>query len=294
MADFKLVADFQPTGDQPAAIDRLADGLARGLRHQTLLGRDRHGQDLHDRQRHRPARQADPRARPQQDAGRPALRRVPRVLPGQRRRVLRQLLRLLPAGGVPAPIGHVHREGLEPQRRDRQAPPRRHPRPLRAARRDHRRQRQLHLRSRRPGRLRSDRAPTAEGRPVPPRRRPPPPRRSPVPAQRPGPPAGPLPGPRRHARDRAGLGRPDRPGRVLRRRGRADHRGRSADRRAAGRAERPQRVPGHPLRDARPTSSRRRSSTSRPRWRCGSARWRPRAGSSRRPGSASGPRSTSR
>ncbi|TMD29338.1 MAG: excinuclease ABC subunit UvrB [Chloroflexi bacterium] len=38
MPDFELVADFQPTGDQPAAIDRLADGLARGLRHQTLLG----------------------------------------------------------------------------------------------------------------------------------------------------------------------------------------------------------------------------------------------------------------
>jgi excinuclease ABC subunit B len=36
--DFQLVADFQPTGDQPAAIDRLADGLGRGLRHQTLLG----------------------------------------------------------------------------------------------------------------------------------------------------------------------------------------------------------------------------------------------------------------
>jgi excinuclease ABC subunit B len=36
--DFKLVAPFEPTGDQPAAIDRLADGLARGLRHQTLLG----------------------------------------------------------------------------------------------------------------------------------------------------------------------------------------------------------------------------------------------------------------
>jgi excinuclease ABC subunit B len=36
--DFNLVADFQPTGDQPGAIDRLSDGLARGLRHQTLLG----------------------------------------------------------------------------------------------------------------------------------------------------------------------------------------------------------------------------------------------------------------
>ncbi len=38
MPPFKLVAPFQPTGDQPQAIDRLADGLARGLKHQTLLG----------------------------------------------------------------------------------------------------------------------------------------------------------------------------------------------------------------------------------------------------------------
>ena len=38
MPDFRLVADFQPTGDQPQAIERLSEGLARGLRHQTLLG----------------------------------------------------------------------------------------------------------------------------------------------------------------------------------------------------------------------------------------------------------------
>jgi len=36
--DFELVAPFEPTGDQPAAIDRLTDGLGRGVRHQTLLG----------------------------------------------------------------------------------------------------------------------------------------------------------------------------------------------------------------------------------------------------------------
>jgi len=36
--DFELVAPFEPTGDQPAAIDRLTEGLGRGLRHQTLLG----------------------------------------------------------------------------------------------------------------------------------------------------------------------------------------------------------------------------------------------------------------
>ena len=38
MPDFRLVADFKPTGDQPQAIERLSEGLARGLRHQTLLG----------------------------------------------------------------------------------------------------------------------------------------------------------------------------------------------------------------------------------------------------------------
>jgi excinuclease ABC subunit B len=36
--DFDLVAPFEPTGDQPAAINRLVDGLGRGVRHQTLLG----------------------------------------------------------------------------------------------------------------------------------------------------------------------------------------------------------------------------------------------------------------
>jgi excinuclease ABC subunit B len=36
--DFRLVAPFEPTGDQPAAIERLSGGVAGGLRHQTLLG----------------------------------------------------------------------------------------------------------------------------------------------------------------------------------------------------------------------------------------------------------------
>ncbi|HXI45575.1 MAG TPA: DEAD/DEAH box helicase family protein, partial [Candidatus Acidoferrales bacterium] len=38
MPDFRLVAPFEPTGDQPTAIERLADGVRKGLRHQTLLG----------------------------------------------------------------------------------------------------------------------------------------------------------------------------------------------------------------------------------------------------------------
>ena len=36
--DFKLSAEYQPTGDQPQAIDALVRSLAAGNRHQTLLG----------------------------------------------------------------------------------------------------------------------------------------------------------------------------------------------------------------------------------------------------------------
>ena len=35
---FSLHSDFKPAGDQPEAIDQLVDGLARGAKHQTLLG----------------------------------------------------------------------------------------------------------------------------------------------------------------------------------------------------------------------------------------------------------------
>jgi excinuclease ABC subunit B len=35
---FKVVSDFRPTGDQPAAIEKLAAGLKNGMKHQTLLG----------------------------------------------------------------------------------------------------------------------------------------------------------------------------------------------------------------------------------------------------------------
>jgi excinuclease ABC subunit B len=38
MPDLRVDAPYQPTGDQPAAIASLADGVARGLKHQVLLG----------------------------------------------------------------------------------------------------------------------------------------------------------------------------------------------------------------------------------------------------------------
>jgi excinuclease ABC subunit B len=38
MPDFKVVSDFQPTGDQPEAIRKLAEGLGKNYKQQTLLG----------------------------------------------------------------------------------------------------------------------------------------------------------------------------------------------------------------------------------------------------------------
>ena len=38
MPDFHVVSSYVPSGDQPEAIDALADGLERGIPEQTLLG----------------------------------------------------------------------------------------------------------------------------------------------------------------------------------------------------------------------------------------------------------------
>ena len=38
MAEFDLISDFKPTGDQPQAIDALSAGIKAGRKHQTLLG----------------------------------------------------------------------------------------------------------------------------------------------------------------------------------------------------------------------------------------------------------------
>ena len=58
MPAFELVSPFQPAGDQPQAIETLVEGLRQGRSHQTLDGRHRFGQDVHDGQRDRPVRPA--------------------------------------------------------------------------------------------------------------------------------------------------------------------------------------------------------------------------------------------
>src|SRR5665647_982616 len=38
LMDFKITAEFIPTGDQPQAIEQLSEGIMAGLPYQTLLG----------------------------------------------------------------------------------------------------------------------------------------------------------------------------------------------------------------------------------------------------------------
>src|SRR5271157_1624787 len=38
MNKFKLVTEFKPAGDQPQAIEKLSEGVEKGLEHQVLLG----------------------------------------------------------------------------------------------------------------------------------------------------------------------------------------------------------------------------------------------------------------
>ena len=110
--------------------------------------RHRHRQDLHHGQDHRGDAAPRDHPRPEQDPGGAALRRVQAILPRERGRILRQLLRLLPARGLRPPIRYLYREGIADQRADRPDAPLGDPGSARARRRHHRRLRVLHLRHR--------------------------------------------------------------------------------------------------------------------------------------------------
>ena len=250
MPDFKFVAPFEPTGDQPAAIERLSEGLARGVRHQTLLGATGTGKTA-------------------TLAWTIAQHNKPTLVLAHNKTLAAQLYaefrEFFPENAVEYFVSYF----------DYYQPEAYLPRSDTYIEKDSSRNDEIdRLRHAATHALFERRdviivasvsciyglgAPVDYGatvaqapgrRPVPARRRPPPPRRPPVPAQRPGPHPRAVPGPRRHARAPAGVGGDAHPGRVLRRRGRADHRARPADRRAPGRAQGDQRLPGDPLRDA--------------------------------------------
>ena len=112
MPEFHVVSEYSPAGDQPQAIEKLAEGVAAGLDEQTLLGVTGSGKTFTMAKVIERVQNADARARAQQDTCRAALHASSRdVLSGQRRGVFRIVLRLLPARGVHPAHGYLHRKG---------------------------------------------------------------------------------------------------------------------------------------------------------------------------------------
>ena len=226
----------------------LANGLLEGERYQTLLGATGTGKTA-------------TMAWIIEKVGRPALviahnktlaaqlcNEFREFFPHERGRVLRLVLRLLPARGVRPPGRPLHREGQLAQRRHRPAPPRRDLEPALAARRRDRRLRLVHLRPRLARGVRAARRLPQRRRGAGPRPRAAQADRHPVRPQRHAARPRTLPGQGRRARAPAGpLG--DRvPRLVLRRRGRGDHALRPAHRRGALAARHGHGLPGHAVR----------------------------------------------
>ena len=231
MPQFELDAAYSPTADQPAAIAVAGRGHPGRRAEVDPARRHRHGQDDDDGGDDRGGPEAGAGDRPQQDAGRAAVQRVPHVLPAQLGRVLRLLLRLLPARGLRPEQGPLHREGLGDQPGDRPAAPLGHRGAVRAARRGDRGQRVVHLRPGLAADLRREPPDAAQGRDDRPRRAAAQAGLDPVQPQRHRAGARELPGPGRDARDLPRLRRDRVPDRPVRRRGRAPAGVRSAHRR---------------------------------------------------------------
>ena len=191
---------------------------------------------------------ADARHLAEQVPRRPARERVPGVLPGERRRVLRQLLRLLPAGGVRPVVGYLYRERLLGERRDRPAAALGDLGPPATKGRADRRERVLYLR---PGVARAVRRPPLAAR----ARRgradglhQAAPRQHAVQPERLLPRARHIPRARRHDRDPSRVRRDDPSHRAVRRHGRADDSDRARLRRDRRRRRRHDRLRREPLR----------------------------------------------
>ena len=147
--DFKLVSTFQPQGDQPPAIKQLVEGVQAGIRDQVLLGVTGSGKTF------TVAKVIEAINRPtlvlshNKTLAAQLYQEFKNFFPENRGRVLRLVLRLLPARGVHPADRSVHREGDDEERRDRQAAARRDQVAVRAPGRHHRRLGVLHLRHRR-------------------------------------------------------------------------------------------------------------------------------------------------
>ncbi len=133
MPDFEIAAPFEPTGDQPVAIAQLVEGLRAGAKHQVLLGATGTGKTASISWVIEQIRK-------------------PTLVLAHNKTLAAQLYSefrdFFPDNAVEYFVSyfdyyqpeaylprsrHLHREGLQSQRRDRQAAPRGHAGALRAA-----------------------------------------------------------------------------------------------------------------------------------------------------------------
>ena len=101
--NFELSSPFSPTGDQPEAIAALSDGIKSGVPFQTLLGVTGSGKTFTIANVIKEVRK-------------------PTLILSHNKTLAAQLyseFKALPAGGLPADDGHLHRKGFADQRRDR-------------------------------------------------------------------------------------------------------------------------------------------------------------------------------
>src|SRR5438105_14792060 len=109
-----------PAGGRPAAGDRrIVRGAGARRARPGVVGGHRLGEDLYDGACHRPHRPAGHRPRAEQDLGGAALWRDEELLPGERGRVFRLLLRLLPAGSLRPAHRYLCRKRVVAERADR-------------------------------------------------------------------------------------------------------------------------------------------------------------------------------
>ena len=294
MRPFKASDLYAPMGDQPRAIGEIAESVADGNRFQTILGATGTGKTATMAWTIETPSAPGARHRAQQDARGAALQRVPRVLPRERGRVLRLVLRLLPARGVHPAGRPLHREGLVPERRHRAASALGHVLAPHAPRRRRHRVRVVHLRPRLAGGVARARAHARGGGDARSRRGAAQAHREPVRAQRHRARARPLPREGRPRRDPAGERRDGLPRLVLRRRGGADHPLRPAHGRGLLAPRQPRHLARDRVRHLEVRRSSARSTTCEPSSSSRSRGSSTRAGCSRRTGSASAPSTTSR
>ena len=146
---FVLVSEFEPAGDQPTAIAELVGGHRGGRAQPGAARRHRHRQDLHRRQDHRGDPAPGDHPRPEQDAGRAALRRVQGASSPRTRSSISSPTTTTTSRRPTFPrTRHLHREGMPDQRADRPDAPLGDPGAPRTRRRHHRRLGLLHLRHR--------------------------------------------------------------------------------------------------------------------------------------------------